>query len=213
MVNLVDDENNIQFALTDVDTFEAVGTLSIEVQLANPSPLPYTVEYTTLDITATGDSTTTAGDYQIQGGQLQFAAGVTSRFINIPIRNDSTHEPDEDFQVVLSNPQGGIGMGPRDTLLVTILDNDPNPNSRPEVEPFGLEMAPNPTAGLLRLSWEQTPDALSLHNLNGQLLRNWSPERATTSLEIDLAELPDGLYILRLEGKQGVISRRVQLAR
>src|SRR5207253_1016041 len=69
-------------------------------------------------------------DFATTVGTLQFAAGETSKTINIPIIDDALVEGDETFQLVLSNPTGVILSTPA-TATVTIHDNDqsgePNP--------------------------------------------------------------------------------------
>jgi uncharacterized delta-60 repeat protein len=57
-------------------------------------------------------------------GTLTFAAGDGSKCINLTILNDGEVEPPEWFNVVLSNPTGGVGLGALTNATITILDND-----------------------------------------------------------------------------------------
>ncbi|HET9215853.1 MAG TPA: Calx-beta domain-containing protein, partial [Terriglobia bacterium] len=92
-------------------------TVAVTVTLSAPKSTPVTVSYATVAGTATAGS-----DYQTASGTVTFAAGVTSQTINVTINGDRTREPNETFQVVLSNPNGGtIGTG---TATVTILDDE-----------------------------------------------------------------------------------------
>ncbi|WP_071515598.1 Calx-beta domain-containing protein [Geitlerinema sp. PCC 9228] len=53
---------------------------------------------------ATSDDTATAGsDYTSQSGTLTFAAGETSKTIEIPISDDSDAEGNETLQLTLTN--------------------------------------------------------------------------------------------------------------
>jgi hypothetical protein len=69
-------------------------------------------------------------DFSNVVGTLGFAAGETMKTFGVPIINDSYHEGNESFTVLLSNPSGGV-LGATFTAIVTIIDNDavdgPNP--------------------------------------------------------------------------------------
>jgi hypothetical protein len=112
-----------QLSVLDVNLPEGdSGTTSatVTVTLSPSSASQVTVDY------ATADGTATAGtDYAAQSGTLTFAAGQTVRTIQVGVNGDTVDEPDETFQVMLSNPQGaGID---RDTGTGTIQDDDAAP--------------------------------------------------------------------------------------
>lgn len=97
----------------DSGTSSAVFT----VTLAPASAQTVTVDYATQDGTATAGS-----DYTPVSGVLTFSPGVSLQTIVVPTLGDVDEEPDEDFSLVLSNPQGGdvqdaIGQA-------TIVDDD-----------------------------------------------------------------------------------------
>jgi hypothetical protein len=92
-------------------------TVAVTVTMSAPRSSSVTVAYATLAGTATAGS-----DYQTTSGTLTFAAGVTSRTINVTVYGDRTNEPNETFQVQLSNPSGAtIATG---TATVTIVNDD-----------------------------------------------------------------------------------------
>ncbi|MFM7441196.1 MAG: nidogen-like domain-containing protein [Snowella sp.] len=64
------------------------------------------------------------GDYTNTSITVNLAAGETSKTVNIPIFNDTTPEPDETVQLILTNPTGGATIGPQNTATLTIVDND-----------------------------------------------------------------------------------------
>ncbi len=78
---------------------------------------------TTQDGTATSSA---PADFTAMGpGPFFFAAGATSRVVEVPIVNDSQDEPEESFVVKLSNPIGlGAALGAQRTSVVAITDND-----------------------------------------------------------------------------------------
>ena len=82
------------------------------VTLSAPSANTVTVDYTTVDVTATAGS-----DYTAQSGTLTFNPGETSKPITVAVTGDTMVESDESFLVLLSNPTNatiagnGIGTG------------------------------------------------------------------------------------------------------
>ena len=87
------------------------------VTLNQPSAGTVTVAYATANGTAIAPA-----DYAAKSGTVTFSVGQTSARIGIVIKGDSANEPDETFNVLLSNPSGatiadGTGVG-------TILDDD-----------------------------------------------------------------------------------------
>jgi len=79
---------------------------------------PFSVDY------ATGGGNATPGeDYAGTSGTLNFAEGETSKIITVTVNGDTNGEPNETFNVVLSNPTGfalladAVGVG-------TIVNND-----------------------------------------------------------------------------------------
>jgi len=84
-----------------------------------------TVDFMTLDGTATAGV-----DYVGTNGTLTFPANTAVRLITIPIKSDSATETNDTFSVVLKNPQGGVLLGLKTNLLVTIQDA-PDPAAIP----------------------------------------------------------------------------------
>ena len=74
---------------------------------------------------ATADGTATAGsDYTQTSGVLNFAAGVLTQTLTIPILEDALAEGDETFTVTLTGPTGGAVLGALSTATVKIVDNE-----------------------------------------------------------------------------------------
>ncbi len=98
------------------------GWFNVMVTLNKKSDRSVTVEYRT-EILGVGSGYASGGDdYGGIGGRLTFRAGVTERRIGIRIRDDWIKEPDETFQILLSDPSGAvIGDG---QAIITIRDND-----------------------------------------------------------------------------------------
>ena len=97
------------------------------------------VDFATVASNATEDV-----DYSGTTGTVMFAVGQSSRTITIPVRDDAVEEPDETFQVRLSNPSPGLDLGSPTVATVTIQDNDSS-----EVFPFRIGFE----TGVLGLCW------------------------------------------------------------
>jgi hypothetical protein len=92
-------------------------TATFTVGLSAPSTDTVTVDFTTQPVTATAGV-----DYRTVSGTKTFPPGTTSQTIGVMVRGDNVVEPNETFNVVLSNAVGatiadGTGVG-------TILDDD-----------------------------------------------------------------------------------------
>jgi len=131
---------SVQFSQPTVSVNEDAGSLTLTVTRIGDASNAATVDYKTVDndTFTVGCSDTTANmgsafgrcDFATTVDTLTFAAGETSKTLQIPIVNDSIKEGDETFSVVLSNPTGA-SLGTPATAVVTIVDNDtvtgPNP--------------------------------------------------------------------------------------
>ncbi len=100
---------------------DTANAIRIQVQLSGRSATDITVDYSTVDSTATAGS-----DYTGVAGKLTFLAGsLTPQTVTIPITPDNTVEPDETFTFQLSNPIGtALNTSP---LTLTILNDDTTP--------------------------------------------------------------------------------------
>jgi hypothetical protein len=93
---------------------------SIDVTLSAPSGRHVSVDFTTVDASATAGS-----DYDLTAGTLDFAAGQTVASVVVPVLGDDAAEGDETFDLDLANPVNAtLGAHP---TVVTIQDNDPIP--------------------------------------------------------------------------------------
>jgi hypothetical protein len=92
--------------------------LAVNVNLSTPSVQVITVDYATVNGSATAGS-----DYTSVSGKLTIPAGAASGTINIPITGDTTIEPDETFTLNLTNATN-VGFNLSPTVTVTIVNDD-----------------------------------------------------------------------------------------
>jgi uncharacterized repeat protein (TIGR01451 family) len=135
---------SIQFGATQIGVGEGEGSAIVTVTRAGNTAASASVKFATDDANSPTDcsdlSTGMASsrcDYVSTAGTLNFSPGETVKSISIPIVDDSHAEGPENLIVVLSNPSGsGVALGPPESLIVTINDNDatngPNPIDKPD---------------------------------------------------------------------------------
>ena len=93
---------------------------TIDVTLSAVSGRNVSVDYGTVDVSATGGS-----DYASTSGTLSSPAGQTTASVTVQVTGDDDAEGDETFDLDLSNPTNAtLGTHP---AVVTIQDNDPIP--------------------------------------------------------------------------------------
>ncbi len=107
-------------------------TIGFHIQLTQIPNAQVTIDYATVDGTATAPQ-----DYTSRSGTLTFTAGTTNltQTISIPIRGDTEEESDETFSVRLTNPMNvnfGGGASMRETII-TIADDDVLPPPPPSL--------------------------------------------------------------------------------
>ncbi|MEM9653319.1 MAG: Calx-beta domain-containing protein [Actinomycetota bacterium] len=124
VVNVLnDDVANLQVSVGDAQEVEGEsGTVvvSVPVTLNKPSPVPVSVEVSTVDDTAT----TADNDYVAISSQLvNFPANEVNATVDITINGDTTQELNETFNLVASNPSAELSLGD-DTGVITIVTDD-----------------------------------------------------------------------------------------
>ena len=82
--------------------------------LSTPLNQGVSVNYSTTASTATANS-----DYTPVSGTLTIAAGATTATLSIPIVNDNLNEPNETFNLALSNPVGAVLVNANPVITIT----------------------------------------------------------------------------------------------
>jgi unsaturated chondroitin disaccharide hydrolase len=106
------------FALSTQTVSEAGGTVTISIQLSNPSTLAVTLPFT---VSGTASNPV---DYTITPSPVVIPAGETTGSITIQLVNDSLLETDENLIITLGTPtHAKLGSDSTSTLLIT--DDEP----------------------------------------------------------------------------------------
>ena len=110
-------------SVADTEVGEGPGAVLVfEVTLARAGDEPLTVDYETVDGTATAGE-----DYEAVSGTLSFEAGQTAASVRVPVLDDSHSEGEETLTLVLTNASNGrIHDG---EALGIIVNSDPIPSA------------------------------------------------------------------------------------
>ncbi|HEY5915214.1 MAG TPA: Calx-beta domain-containing protein [Verrucomicrobiae bacterium] len=119
-LTILDDDTGIELERAAYSVSEDAGQLVLGVRRQDDSPETATVNFTTVDGTATAGQ-----DYTAMTGTLNFAPGETHKEIVVPIIDDALREPAESFIVRLANAAGGSSLGGVTQATVTIQMSDP----------------------------------------------------------------------------------------
>ncbi len=70
-----------------------------------------------------------------------------------------------------------------------------------------LKIAPNPASNQIQITFEKTIsiDAIALHNINGKLVRQFNSNERT----FDVQQLNSGIYFLKVESNEGVVTKKI----
>jgi hypothetical protein len=97
-----DDGTISQISIGDASGLEDGGPLTFSISLDVASGFPITVNYQTVD----GSATVANGDYVPGGGTVTFGPKQTKQTITVQVNADTKNEPNETFTVVLSGNTG-----------------------------------------------------------------------------------------------------------
>ncbi|MBW4540517.1 MAG: DUF4347 domain-containing protein [Myxacorys chilensis ATA2-1-KO14] len=132
-----------------------------EVSLSQASSLPVTVAYSTAD----GQATTADNDYTAATGTLTFNPGETKKTVTVNVLGDTRFEPNETFQLKLSNPTNatlsnqGTGTILADDLRPTFsIQNVTAPEGNSGTTPFTFKVdLSNPSSETITVQYDTKP--------------------------------------------------------
>jgi len=117
-----DTAGRVQFGAADYSVGEGGGTAPITVTRSGGTSSQASVDYAASDGGAT--STPPNPDYSATGGTLSFGLGETTKTFTIPITDDAIVEGNETIVLTLSNPAGGLALGPQAAATLWIVADD-----------------------------------------------------------------------------------------
>ena len=182
--------------------------------LSFPNPYPVAFTYSTVDATAKGGE-----DFERRTRtRAVFPAWQTQMDIEVPVYNDLTPEPVEDFSIVIDcrtsadcsispNAQPGANL----TFNVTLVDNEPS--RRFENRSFSMSVYPNPTTGStsVYLPADVAFPTFTITDLAGKTTKATAQADGNGVYFINLERLPAGFYTLTAEsGKRKAATKLVK---
>ena len=111
----------VEFTNALGDENETGGTQDIEITLNFDANENIDVDFQTVELS--GEATADA-DYESNSGTATISLGSRTTTIPITLLNDAIGENDEDFEIQLSNPTGGVELGADSIHTFTIHDDD-----------------------------------------------------------------------------------------
>ena len=118
---IVDDDGPPHLSVADVTAAEGDSAVMFTLTLDAASSNDVSVNYATVDGTAT-----VGEDYTATSGTLTIVAGETDASVSVPILDDSLDEPDETFTLTLSGAQNAVA--PPGPVTATIVDDEVGPS-------------------------------------------------------------------------------------
>ncbi|HUQ34402.1 MAG TPA: lamin tail domain-containing protein, partial [Pyrinomonadaceae bacterium] len=113
----------LQFNSATYSVNENGGSVTITVTRTGGSDGAVSINYATSNGSATSGS-----DYTATSGTLSYANSETSKTFSVPVIDDTTYEGNETVNLLLSSPTGGATLGSPSSAVLTIIENDPQPN-------------------------------------------------------------------------------------
>jgi hypothetical protein len=120
-----DDLTSAQMSTDAMSVNEADGSVLVTIQHTGDTSKPFTVNYSTFDMTATQKS-----DYTAALGQFQFAPGEVNKTITVFLTDDALTEGAETFGFTISGPNSAR-LAPPTFTTITINANDPSGGPNP----------------------------------------------------------------------------------
>jgi large repetitive protein len=123
---ITDDDEGPKLAVDDPTVIEGTSgtTLVFAVSMEPASDSPVTVDYATVDGSASAGS-----DYTAASGTLTFTPGYPTEAVSVDVAGDTTYEPSETLTVALSNPVGGLSKIIDSEGTGTITNDDKAPTA------------------------------------------------------------------------------------
>ena len=204
------DETCILVSIADASVAEKPklpAVMKFSVILNKNAPQTVTVDYTTQDGTATAGS-----DYVAQSGTLTFNPGIKRAVISITIDGDRIPEPNETFNILLSNPVNAILNDGRATGTIinynTAAFASFNEAGSITDKSNSFTIVPNPASSMINISLTGYTGntTLQLINLQGKMIKQEKIETGNAKYaqqQMKVSDIASGTYFLTVIDEKG----------
>ena len=153
-----------------------------------------------------------SGRLTLNGSTLPVGRTFTQEDINagnLVYQEESGDNSSDDFGFVVTTPGGGYLPIMYHRILIDDMVSTDDPLAQ-QLD-ASLRVFPNPTVGSVNLRW-QVPGSqqlnVELFSLAGQRLRATTVGVASRGVDLDITELPAGIYLVRVNGAVRRIVKR-----
>ncbi|HLP51657.1 MAG TPA: Calx-beta domain-containing protein, partial [Chitinophagales bacterium] len=209
MAMLIDTPDICVIDTNVIEPASGVTFLGVKVTLSKPAPQAITLQYTSVNGTASSVS-----DYTQALGSLVFQKDEQVKYISVAISHDNITEGDENFTLNLSNPTLGNLLQP--TATVTINDLPTGLNDFTSDGGYGLKQnMPNPATDQTNIAFRlpaQGNVRLQLFNLLGGLVATIAEgnfNQGWNNATLDCSNLASGVYVYGFSTGEGFIYKRL----
>lgn len=134
---------------------------------------------------------------------------LTVNAFNLTYEHDGDGSLSDQFTFIVNNDEGG--WIPTQVFNIEIDEDAVVSSKSPELEET-LSVFPNPTSDLVTLAFGQLLDGpvqVSLFNLQGQQLQQRQFNQAMGNVQLNVSEVPAGIYLLNVRTEQGMATRKL----
>lgn len=137
-------------------------------------------------------------------GQILNSGTFVSRYFN-PLENFNFAESCYMSEGYLSWQGVAIGDPKASIALESSVGIDPTPS-------IEMRLYPNPTRGMLHIKGNGDIESISVHDMRGSELQRYDGNMGD-SVELNLSELTNGVYLLRIQSGGAIIQERIVVQR
>jgi photosystem II stability/assembly factor-like uncharacterized protein len=209
LVHLVTGEplplDTVSVSINNIYDINGFPTINGSVTSVQTLILNFTLSTSALDIDAEANSTNTFSitsnlSWDISSDQSWLSPGIASGTGNSTITLTATENPENISRtaIVTVTSAGGTAQ----TITVT---QDGGTTGLPKIENSRISVSPNPASTNLTILGLNPNSIVTIYNLNGKMLIT----REMSSNQIDISNLPKGIYTLRVTDKNGIVTQKV----
>jgi subtilisin-like proprotein convertase family protein len=135
----------------------------------------------------------------------------TINLFNLTYVHDGSATEADGFTFIVENPEGG--WIPTQTFSIQI-DEDATVGTFDQSLDQTLKIFPNPASDVLNVAFGQAvegPVTLQLVNLQGQILIQQAFNSVSGTVDLNVSQLPKGIYLLSVQTEKGIVSRKIAL--
>lgn len=148
------------------------------------------------------------GSQIVASNQSLFHAYIDNVYSNDPLRFEydlSGNQIKRYINITISSAKTTINGD-------TIYDEVEIVQESPQIIETVFQVYPNPTPGPLNIKWntKEGIQDIQLYDLTGKEIKNYQVNRLTNTIELNISQVPSGVYVLRFITTSGeIISKKV----